>query len=41
MKQHNIPLDMITTHATISPGRKNDVDSRAFKAITDKIKELL
>jgi N-acetyl-anhydromuramyl-L-alanine amidase AmpD len=41
MKQHNIPLDMITTHATISPGRKNDVDSRAFKAIIDKIKELL
>lgn len=34
-------LEDITTHMEISPGRKNDVDERAEKAIKDRIKELL
>jgi len=41
MNQYGFGLDMITTHREISPGRKNDVDIRAEKAIKEKIKEFL
>jgi N-acetyl-anhydromuramyl-L-alanine amidase AmpD len=37
MKKYNFGIDNITTHAEISPGRKNDVDSRAKKAIIQYI----
>jgi N-acetyl-anhydromuramyl-L-alanine amidase AmpD len=37
MKKYNFGVDNITTHAEISPGRKNDVDTRAKKAIIQYI----
>ena len=37
MKKYNFGVDSITTHAEISPGRKNDVDPRAKKAIIQYI----
>ena len=37
MNQYGFGIDMITTHRDISPGRKNDVDVRAEKAIREKI----
>jgi N-acetyl-anhydromuramoyl-L-alanine amidase len=33
----NISIDWVTTHREISPGRKNDVDTRAEKKIKEKI----
>jgi N-acetyl-anhydromuramyl-L-alanine amidase AmpD len=33
-------LDSITTHREISPGRKNDVDSRAKNEIIQRIKQI-
>jgi N-acetyl-anhydromuramyl-L-alanine amidase AmpD len=43
IKQFNMPrnLSTITTHRQVSPGRKNDVDIRAERAIKNKILELL
>jgi len=37
MKKYNFGVDSITTHAEISPGRKNDVDPRAKKEIIQYI----
>lgn len=37
----NFGIEQITTHREVSPGRKNDVDVRAEKAIKNRIKELL
>jgi len=34
-------LSTVTTHKEISPGRKNDVDDRAFKKIKQALKEVL
>ena len=34
-------LSTVTTHKEISPGRKNDVDDRAFKKIKQALKEIL
>jgi AmpD protein len=41
MRQYNFGLDMITTHREVSPGRKNDVDVRAERAIKNRIAQLL
>jgi N-acetyl-anhydromuramoyl-L-alanine amidase len=41
MKQYNFGLDMVTTHREIAPKRKNDVDTRAEKAIKDRIVAML
>jgi AmpD protein len=34
-------LSTVTTHKEISPGRKTDVDDRAFKKIKQALKEIL
>jgi N-acetyl-anhydromuramyl-L-alanine amidase AmpD len=41
MRKFNIQIENVTTHREVSPGRKNDVDPRAEKAIKDRIMELL
>lgn len=41
MKAYNFGIDQITTHRAISPNRKNDVDSRAEKAIKSRILEMI
>ena len=41
MRKWKFDINWITTHREISPGRKNDVDDRAEKAIKDRIKELM
>ena len=41
MDQYNFGLDMITTHREISPGRKNDVDTRAEQAVKDRIRQII
>lgn len=38
MREFQIPIDWITTHKAISPGRKTDVSDKAFKQIVDAIK---
>ena len=37
MELWNINIDWITTHREISPGRKNDVDTRAEQKIKERI----
>lgn len=41
MKEYNFTIDAITTHRAISPGRKNDVDAKAEKAIVARIKAIM
>jgi hypothetical protein len=41
MKLYGFGLDMVTTHRVISPGRKNDVDVRAERAIRERVVELM
>jgi len=41
MKLYGFGLDMVTTHRVISPGRKNDVDVRAERAIRERVGELM
>jgi N-acetyl-anhydromuramyl-L-alanine amidase AmpD len=41
MRKCNISIENVTTHREVSPGRKNDVDTRAEKAIISRIKTLL
>lgn len=41
MKEHKFGIESVTTHRAISPGRKNDVDTKAEKAILKRITELL
>jgi len=41
MKLHNIPVENITTHAEISPGRKFDIIEKAKKQIIERIVLLL
>lgn len=41
MKAYNFGIDMVTTHREIAPKRKTDVDTRAEKAIKDRIIDLL
>lgn len=40
MKTLNIPIENITTHRHVAPGRKTDIDERAYQSILAKIKEL-
>ena len=41
MNLHKFGIEMITTHAIISPGRKNDVSQTAEKQIKQRIQEIL
>ena len=41
MKLHGFGLNEITTHREVSPGRKNDIDVRAYNRIMHEIRELL
>lgn len=41
MRLHNFGIDMITTHAVVSPGRKTDVSQTAERQIKQRILELL
>jgi N-acetyl-anhydromuramyl-L-alanine amidase AmpD len=41
MNLHKFGIDMITTHAIVSPGRKNDVSQIAERQIKSKIQEIL
>ena len=41
MKIHGFGLNEITTHAKVSPGRKNDVDERAYNTIMHEIRDIL
>ena len=41
MKLHCFGLNEITTHREVSPGRKNDVDERAYNRIMHEIREIL
>ena len=41
MKLYSFGLNEITTHSKVSPGRKTDVDTRAYEAIMFEIKEIL
>lgn len=41
MRLYNFGIDMVTTHREIAPNRKTDVDTRAEKAIKDRILEMI
>lgn len=41
MKEFNIPLDWVTTHKVVSPGRKTDVSDKAYLEIMEAIKAKL
>jgi N-acetyl-anhydromuramyl-L-alanine amidase AmpD len=41
MIEFKIPIDRVTTHRAISPGRKNDVSPAAEKVLIDAIKARL
>lgn len=38
MREFNIPIDWVTTHKAVSPGRKTDISDKAFQQIVDAIK---
>ena len=41
MKLHGFGLNDVTTHAEVSPGRKTDVDARAYEAVMFEVREIL
>lgn len=41
MESYGFGIDMITDHRTVSPGRKTDLNPKAFKQILDRIKEIV
>jgi N-acetyl-anhydromuramyl-L-alanine amidase AmpD len=38
MREFNIPIDWVTTHKAVSPGRKTDVSDKAYSEIIAAIK---
>jgi len=41
MRAYGFGIDMITTHANVSPGRKIDVSVKAYNEIIERIKSLM
>lgn len=41
MRQWDIPLSMVITHAEVSPGRKNDIADREAERFEQRLKEAL